>query len=287
MFAVISADFETMKNNYYKHNKLNKPMQTLLDGLNEGIRKENEKRAAEGKKALGKATSCCFQVSHSLNAANIKVPEKSSQRTLFNPPGGNGYYLGNVFELEEFLEKFGKTTEISNGGKLPIHEIKKAIFGRQGILVFRDSGLGYHTELWDKHDILQRQGISGGMSEAGIFAQKRILFWEVTKTPRSPTIPEWMVGWWSVNDGSQYYYHILGLDYAYWTSNKPGNRDQLKPYGERENYGDVTMTATGFNITWDYIGGGQTKETYTRAVDGSEFRGTSSRYDPLLAKKMF
>ena len=286
MFTVIKAEFEDMRKNYYKYDNLNKPVKTLLDGLNEGIRKENEKRAAKGEKALAKATPCCFQVSHSLNAAGVTVPEESKQRKLFKPADGNGYYIGNVRELEQILtDRYGTTADI-RAGKKTREQMKTLIFGRQGILVFRDEGYGYHTELWDKHDILQTGGISGNMSEEGIFNQPRILFWEVTKAQRSPTMPDWLTGWWSVNDGEQYYYHFVGLDYAYWTKEKPTNAKELKHSSKRNNYADVAVTPKGVVVTWAARGGAQTIETFTN--DGSSgMKGTSNRYGPLTAKKMF
>lgn len=294
-FATINADFDTMLEHYYLWNKLNKPVKTLLDGLNEAIRKENEKlpeknaeREAKGLKALKaapKATPCCFQVSHAMNAAGVKVPEASEQRKLFKPADGNGYYIGNVRELEQILtDRFGKTEDIK-AGKNSIDKMKTIIFGRRGILAFRDDGYGYHTELWNKHVIRQNESISGNMSETGIFGQKRVLFWEVTKAPREPTMPPWLAGWWSVDDGSQYYYHFLGLDYVYWTEKKPKNKDELGR--ARENYGSVTMTPAGFKILWDPSGGGSTEETFTCSAGATDAKGTSNRFGTLKASKMF
>jgi hypothetical protein len=44
--------------------------------------------------------------------------------------------------------------------------------GDQGILLFRTSGAGMHTELWDGQQIVQRD-----MDEPALFSQPRVLMW--------------------------------------------------------------------------------------------------------------
>lgn len=105
-------------------------------------------------------------------------------------------------------------------------EMKTYLDGRHGILVFRNSGAGHHTALWDKTHIMQDgKAISGGgavMNETNIFGQSRALFWEVTTTaPSEQTLPDWLPGWWHVDDGNTYYYYFSDQGVVTYTKVKP------------------------------------------------------------------
>lgn len=293
MYPLINAYFSDMHASYCKHNKLNAAVQEIMDGLLAEWNRQVAKAKEDGKKPPGKPTSCCLQLSHSLNAAGVKLPKENGlpasvlKRDNACPKKGNGYYARNVMEIEVFLKKYGVGTEIS-AGKKSQDEMKAMIFGRTGILVFRDEGFGYHTELWDGHDILQRSGISGAMSEDGIFKQPRVLFWEVGKAQSADTMPDWLRGWWSVNDGDQYYYHFLGQDVVYWMdARRPVRKTEVAPHDLRGNYGSVTMTPTGLRIDWAVknYGDRSTVETFTGNAVG--IKGTSNQYAALTGKKLF
>jgi hypothetical protein len=159
-FGLIRADFDVMLKNYTKYNHLHPAIAKHMKGLNDATDKENVKRAAEGKKLLPHDTPCCFQVSHSLNAAGQMIYPNSYRRRNPQIVGGNGYYLGAVDELEHYLAiRYGRTEDIKSGRKSK-EEVKEYIDGYQGILVSRDTGYGFHTELWDNDTIIQKEGIS-------------------------------------------------------------------------------------------------------------------------------
>ncbi|MCJ2036721.1 T6SS effector amidase Tae4 family protein [Methylobacterium sp. J-068] len=293
MFRVINADFGTMLKFYMKHDKLTGGPQEIMKGLLAGWEKAVAKAQADGVTAPHKPTSCALQLSNSLNGANLKIPENVDMpksvgnRRSFQPKTGNGFYVGNVAEIEKFLtDNFGTTDDIKPGTK-SADQMKAAIYGRRGILVFRDNGLGFHTELWDGHDIVQRQGISGGMTESSIFKQPRILFWEVTSAQQEAKMPDWVRGWWNVTDNNQYYYHFLGQDVVYYSKTKPANADEIKPHDARLNYGFVEATGTGVKLTWGSQGGSSTVETFQTQGGTQEMSGTSNRYGALKAKKIF
>src|SRR2546422_4927905 len=52
-------------------------------------------------------------------------------------------------------------------------QIKAYLQGRTGILAFRNAGAGFHTELWNGQQIVQRD-----MNENVCFSQPRVLFWD-------------------------------------------------------------------------------------------------------------
>jgi hypothetical protein len=59
--------------------------------------------------------------------------------------------------------------------KKEIEQMKAYLSGDKGILLFRTSGAGLHTELWDGNQILQRD-----MDEVNLFSQQRVLMWYCT-----------------------------------------------------------------------------------------------------------
>ncbi len=52
-------------------------------------------------------------------------------------------------------------------------DIQTYLQGRTGILLFRNTGAGFHTELWNGSDIKQTD-----MDRGACFGQPRVLFWD-------------------------------------------------------------------------------------------------------------
>ena len=289
-FGKIRIKFQDLIDNYTLHNrgKLEANIQKYLDALNKKVDEENVKREADGKKKLGHHTSCCYQVSHSFNATAKKIPPASFRRPNAQIPGGNGFYIGAVDEMEHWLiGEFGKTEDIKPQGDLAA--MKRYIGGKTGILVFRDGGAGYHVEFWNGSTIIQNKDISGNMSESGIFSQPRVLFWEITDVADANPIPVWLRGWWSVYDGIQYYYYFSDQHGVTYTKTAPASIT-VPPLKSPLNEGTVTVSAAPPHVVidWNPADGGTTQEKFTRVnmTSESDMKGTSNRYGDLVARRM-
>lgn len=126
-------------------------------------------------------TPCCVQISHSLNMAGQKITQKyagqrrDNSRITIN--GIDYYYLLAVDELEKWLTlKYGAGEVVNlddDGRRRTPEQIKAYLQGRTGVLAFRNSGAGFHTELWAGQRIVQRD-----MNENACFTQSRVLFWD-------------------------------------------------------------------------------------------------------------
>jgi hypothetical protein len=171
--------------------------------------------------------------------------------------------------------------------------MKAHINGKQGILLFRNSGAGHHPELWDNTHILQDgKAVSGGgavMNEANIFGQPRVLFWQtLAEAAGTITTPTWLRGWWKVWDGNTYYYYFTAQHVVTYVKTAPTNLS-LPPLKMPLNEGSVTLSAdtTKVVIDWNPADGGATKETFTRQLpDTKTMNGVSNRYSPLVATKL-
>jgi Type VI secretion system (T6SS), amidase effector protein 4 len=276
--GTIRVKFSTLMSAYPKHNALPSPVQAYLDSLNKGI--------PEGQP---KNTPCCLQMSHALNATGQKISSRSYRRD--NAPIAGNYYIQAVDELEHYLiGRYGRTEDIkkdTTGKTRNEAQMKQYLDGKQGVLVFRSSGAGAHTELWDGKNIIQKAGAPGGMNEQYVFSQPRILFWEVSESADPNPVPSWLPGWWNVYDGNQYYYYFSDQHGVTYTKVAPTNLS-APPQKSPLNEGTVTMTEHGLVIDWNPADGGATKETFTRVGWSSqtEMNGVSNRYAPLFAKKM-
>jgi hypothetical protein len=239
-------------------------------------------------------TSCCVQVSHALNKAGVLIPSHSFRRP--NTKIDSFFYLLAVDELEIYLAGIsGRGEDIKKGGSgnRSLTEMKNYIDGRQGILVFRNSGAGHHTELWDKNHILQDgKMLSGGgavMNESNIFGQPRVLFWDVAlEATGTAAVPSWLLGWWHVNDGVDYYYYFSDQHVVTYTKTKPANL-QMPPNKVPMNEGSVKLSTNDTVVTldWNPADGGETREIFTRQPSSTtEMSGVSNRYGPLKATKM-
>jgi hypothetical protein len=170
----IPAPFVKLKVNYPMR-PLSGDLKTFMDGLGPGN------------------TPCCVQVSHALNLSGEKIPstyDYAKKRGRGPSPikvdGETNYYLLAVDELEAWLtQKYGAGLDVRALAGLPatpstnpVQRVKDMkvmqsyLSGDQGILLFRTSGAGMHTELWDGQQIVQRD-----MDEPALFSQPRVLMW--------------------------------------------------------------------------------------------------------------
>lgn len=138
-------------------------------------------------------TPCCVQMSHSLNMSGQRVSEtyvggrRPNARIRIN--GVDYFYLLAVDELERWLTlRYGPgelvSLDAARRRRTPA-QIRAALQGRTGIIAFRTSGAGFHTELWDGRQIVQRD-----MVEDACFNQPRVLFWDAGA-------PQWLTDYMS------------------------------------------------------------------------------------------
>jgi len=292
----IRVNFDTLKSHYPTYKTLPLPLQKFMDGLNKPVIDRNKihKEKGEPLEHLPN-TPCCVQISHALNKAGQLVPTSSFRRA--NSQIESYYYILAVDELEQYLSgRYGRGEEVKkppSGNARSRDEMKQYLHDKQGILLFRDTGAGYHTELWDKTHIIQDgNAVSGGgaiMNEGGIFGQPRVLFWEVIEEkPGLIPVPDWLRGWWNVYDGNTYYYYFSDQHVVTYTKVAPKSI-MVPPVKQPLNEGAVTVSdnSTIVVIDWNPADGGATKETFTRLPTISEsMGGVSNRYAPLSATKM-
>ena len=128
-------------------------------------------------------TPCCIQMSHALNLSGqtISATNPTARRpntTAITVDGVSRNYILAVDELEAWLMfKYGAGLDVRGFAGLPkasndMAAMKRQLSSVKGILLFRESGAGMHTELWDGRQILQRD-----MAEAHLFSRPRILVW--------------------------------------------------------------------------------------------------------------
>jgi hypothetical protein len=108
-------------------------------------------------------------------------------------------------------------------------------------------------------------------------------------TAASPAAaPSWLQGWWQVDDGNTYYYFFDARSQVRYTKTAPARGSQAMQQGL--NDGRVTVSGVAADtvvIDWNPADGGSTRETFKRVGGRNEMSGTSNRYAPLYAKKMF
>jgi hypothetical protein len=281
----IAIDFETLRKNYPVYNNLPPHLRNYIDSLNKGL-KEGQPRN----------TPCCLQVSEALNGCrgDHKIPPRSLRRENPELPKGSGnYYLQAVDELENYLAgKYGAGEEIKTGSRKDMPSMKKYLDGKQGILCFRNSGAGAHTELWDKTRIIQDgapTSSGAAMDQGYIFGQPRVVFWETTgAAPAVAVVPLWLNGWWKVWDGNYYYYFFGPGGVVQYTKTKPSNTSG--PPIRADNIGRYTYTPPAqLVIMWNQVPGAEAacQETFYNAVPGCrQMNATSNLYSPLVATRL-
>jgi hypothetical protein len=270
-FGRIPLDFEAMRTAYKFHNRL-KDGTPAGDEVHDWITAQNKYEADHG---LKKSTTCCMQATMGFNATARKIP-KAGSVSRENTPGkkSGNYYILAVHEFRAWLTyTFGPTAQVKNKSEVP---------ASPGVLVFGNA----HIEFWDGKDVLQ----ASLMSASFMWGQSPIWFWHIgagMPAATGSTVPDWLVGWWKVWDGNNYYYYF----------NKPGLVTFIKqppnpkwtPPMAIGNQGQVEMLDHGPRITWNRVGSlPATVETFTRMNWSSEteMHGTSNNYSPLSARKL-
>jgi hypothetical protein len=246
----IEVDFDTLQKNYPVYKKLPPHLQNYIDSLNKGL-KEGQPRN----------TPCCLQVSEALNGCggDHLLPPRSFRRANPELPRGSGnYYLQAVDELENYLAgKYGAGEEIKTGSRKDMASMKTYLNGKQGILCFRSSGAGTHTELWDKTRILQDGAPSSSgaaMNQEYIFGQPRVVFWETIGAGAGPVVgivPPWLPGWWEVKDNFEtYFYYFFPSGVVHYTRARPGML--YCPITNNDNSGTFSIDlARKLTIQWN------------------------------------
>jgi hypothetical protein len=159
--AIIPASFDKLRQNYPARPDLTPELAAFMSSIT--------------------GTPCCVQVSHALNMAGLFVSQTYDGGRRANAPiridGRVYYYLLAVDELERWLTlKYGAGEVVHteyDGRRRSPQQIKAYLQGRTGILAFRNAQFGFHTELWDGRQIVQRD-----MNEHALFTQPRVLFWD-------------------------------------------------------------------------------------------------------------
>lgn len=283
-FGTLALDFDALRAGYPTYNRLPAHIQKQMDDYNKNL--------PEG---APRNTPCCFQVSEALNVVGgeHKIPARSHRRG--NCPLLGNFYLGSVDELEYYLSgRYGTGEDIkpyAKGAKNPITAMKAHIAGKHGILAFRDTGLGAHTELWDGSDIIQNGAPAAhgaALSQGFIFGRNRVLFWECTGDDGVAEAPGWITGWWHVNDGQEWYYHFSSQYVVSFMQAKPEGPFDM-PARKLGNEGRFAIDPGGLTLRldWKAIGDGVTLETFDLASPTPVImQGKSNRYAPLTARKI-
>lgn len=205
---------------------------------------------------------------------------------------GSSLYLGR-FDLATYLPSHGKghAWVKSAAGKKPqpgdilihtgLHE--DVCIGFVGEVLHRmaagQGGKGMGC------DLLCRVPGKGSYSAAGLQGWVDIDLYFGAAPAVSP-LAQWLLGWWSVWDGTQYYYHFDAAGGVQYTKTKPVNR--AAPLTHPVNRGGYRFLQHGVLVLeWAPAGDGVTRETFTNAVPGSsKMNGTSNRYGQLVATKL-
>jgi len=176
----IPVPFDSLKLNYPRRPALTPELKRFMDALGAGN------------------TPCCVQISHCLNMTGQRITKtylhqrRDNARIIIG--GSDYYYVLAVDEMEKYLSQKYGTGEIvqvdETGKKRSASQIKTYLQGRQGILVFRDGGAGFHTELWNGKTIEQAIANGGDVVEDPSFMKPRVLFWDCGP-------PQWLVDYMS------------------------------------------------------------------------------------------
>jgi hypothetical protein len=110
-------------------------------------------------------------------------------------------------------------------------------------------------------------------------------FFEAAPGPdEGPTI-NWVIGWWDVNDGEQYYYYFGTDGHVQYTKNRPVS--MFAPPKVPLSSGEYSFRPNNVVfIRWNPLDGGSTEETFTADGGRKAMKGRSSRYGPLVALRL-
>ena len=291
-YAKIRQNFEIMRSAYRDFKSLPPDIEKWLKDQNAVEDKENEKRKIEnverekqGKKPLPMAhsTSCCLQASLSFNATSQPIPKAGPVgRDNATLSGGKNYVL-NVDEFRSYLTyKYGPTDQVGDFSEIE---------GLQGVLIFG----GAHIEFWDGEAIFQsakgaakRAGNQNAVIGAGFLKSRPLWFWQITQETTVASGPDWLVGWWDVNDGDTYYYYFHPDGTVNYIDTRPSPK--WTPSKKIGNQGRYVMRENGPFITWQPKPGVKpTEETFSRGDSGQNeivMSGSSNNYGGLIARKL-
>jgi hypothetical protein len=171
----IPVSFDALKQYYPRRPDLTPELKKFMDGLNKGIPDDKPKN-----------TPCCVQVSHALNMAGQSVTQTYVHQRRNNSPitisGTVYYYVLAVDEMEKYLSQRYGAGELLTMDKTAkpsqAEQFKAYLQGRQGVLVFRDGGAGFHTELWNGQNCEQSIANHGDITQDACLAKPRVLFWD-------------------------------------------------------------------------------------------------------------
>ncbi len=101
-----------------------------------------------------------------------------------------------------------------------------------------------------------------------------------------PEAHNWAMGWWDVNDGTQYYYHFANDGHVQYVKSRP-----TTPFGPPRTAvgsGKYSIRSDGSLVaTWSPWDGAATVETFTRVGGSREMTGESSRRgNKLVARRI-
>jgi hypothetical protein len=104
---------------------------------------------------------------------------------------------------------------------------------------------------------------------------------------KAPAVPEWLPGWWTVYDGTYYYYHFTDNFAVAYVKSKPASAKAPAPKTP-SNRGKVIVVEHGVKVVWGALDGCPTQETYTRCnwTSETEMNGVSNKYSPLFARRL-
>jgi hypothetical protein len=305
-FARINLDFDSLfkTGGYFSYDAPPPKIKEYMDGLNKDIRARNNAKIEHAKKnglpppkrdeLENENTTCAIQVSQAFNVTDHKTPAISFFRNNPAIPGGNGYYIQNVAEMEYWLmTTFGATADIKALGAANKRDPKEYIKGKKGILIFGK----IHVEFWNGTSIIQdgkNINAADGRVTApmgNMWGSPRILFWEISASSgKKDTLSEALQGWWTVYDGKYYYYYFQELSYVVYTETKPSGKNAPPPKWPK-NQGKVTeLPKGGYRITWNLIKGEKAPTVedfhHLQGTAEDEMNGFSNKYSPLFARKM-
>jgi hypothetical protein len=171
----IPVSYDSLRQYYPRRPSLTPELKKFMDGLNAGIADDKPKN-----------TPCCVQVSHALNMAGQRVTQTYINQRRNNSPISVGgtvyYYVLAVDEMEKYLTQrygAGELLALDTATARPqAVQFKAYLQGRQGVLVFRDGGAGFHTELWNGQNCEQSIANGGDITQDACFGKRRVLFWD-------------------------------------------------------------------------------------------------------------